>query len=135
MKVESLDHINIRTRDVAATVAFFREILDMEATPPPGKTGIEEAAWLIDSRNLPVIHVSSTSSRFKVDDTFPYEGGDHTGPIHHVALRCDDYGEVLERLARSGRQYTENHVEAIHLRQLFVMDTNGILLELNFHAG
>jgi hypothetical protein len=34
-----------------------------------------------------------------------------------------------------GLPYRLNHVAAIDLKQIFVSDPNGVLLELNFRAG
>jgi hypothetical protein len=55
-----------------------------------------------------------------------------TGSIHHVALACSGYDELLGRLDARGIAYQENRVAAIGLRQVFLMGPNGVLLELNF---
>ena len=132
MKVEALDHINIRTGDVAGTVAFFEEILDMKATPPPGQDTIDMAAWILDDAGRAVIHVAPVSAPYPSDQDFPFRETDHSGPIHHVALRCQDADAVRERLNRAGLGFRENRVDAINLSQIFVQERNGILLELNF---
>ena len=135
MTVAALDHVNIRTGDVAATVAFFAEVLEMTLTPPPGADGIGKGAWLLDGEGRPIIHVGAAAGTYPSDLDFPFAGGDGTGPIHHVALRCEGPDAVRERLIRSGRRFTENHVDSIGLRQIFVAESNGILLELNFFAS
>lgn len=132
MKVEALDHINIRTGDVAATVAFFEDILDMKATPPPGLDSIEWAAWLLDDAGRAVIHVAPVSAPYPSDGDFPFREAEHSGPIHHVALRCQHPDSVRERLTRAGLRFCENRLDSINLNQIFVQETNGILLELNF---
>ena len=55
-----------------------------------------------------------------------------TGSIHHVALNCSGHVEMVKRLDARGLAYQPNVVVSIGLRQLFVMDPNGVLLELNF---
>ena len=57
-----------------------------------------------------------------------------TGALHHVALRCSGYAEVLTRLNRRGIGHQLNDVAAVGLRQIFVLDPNQVLLELNFFA-
>jgi catechol 2,3-dioxygenase-like lactoylglutathione lyase family enzyme len=55
-----------------------------------------------------------------------------TGSIHHVALGCEGYDEMLARLDAAGLTSRTNEVTAIGLRQIFTMDPNGVLFELNF---
>jgi catechol 2,3-dioxygenase-like lactoylglutathione lyase family enzyme len=55
-----------------------------------------------------------------------------TGSIHHIALRCEDHDAMVARLDKRGADYQCNLVEAIGLRQIFTLDPNGVLLELNF---
>jgi len=52
-----------------------------------------------------------------------------------VALRCSGYAEVLARLERRGIGHQLNDVAAVGLRQIFVLDPNQVLLELNFFGG
>jgi hypothetical protein len=58
-----------------------------------------------------------------------------TGSLHHVALRCQGYEELKARLVRRGLEHKINEVTAIGLKQIFVLDPNGVLLELNFFGG
>ena len=58
-----------------------------------------------------------------------------TTALHHVALRCSGYEEVRARLARGGIAHQLNEVAAAGLRQIFVLDPNEVLLELNFFGG
>ena len=58
-----------------------------------------------------------------------------TGALHHVALRCAGYEELRARLASYGLEHRINVVAAVGLRQIFVLDPNQVLLELNFFAA
>jgi catechol 2,3-dioxygenase-like lactoylglutathione lyase family enzyme len=58
--------------------------------------------------------------------------GEGTGPVHHVALDCVDSQAMIARLDAKGIAYRDNYVVAIKLRQIFVEDPDGVLLELNF---
>lgn len=135
MKVEALDHVNIRSTDVGATIAFFEHILGMTASPPPGMDNTENSAWMLDDSGHPAIHVGPASHPYPTDSDFPFSGGNHSGAIHHVALRCQNPEEVRERLSRAGLAYKEKYVDIIKLRQIFVPEANGILLELNFYES
>jgi hypothetical protein len=57
-----------------------------------------------------------------------------TGALHHVALSCTGYEVMLARLQNRGLDCQLNEVAAIRLRQIFTLDPNGVLLELNFFA-
>lgn len=130
MKIESLDHINIVTVDLDGTARFYTELLGLERRdgPPPLKSS--DAQWMyVDG--CAILHINSLECPRTFDRAM--EAGP-TGSIHHVALRCSGYGEMVGRLGVRGLDYRANDVASIGLRQLFVMDPNGVLLELNFFA-
>jgi hypothetical protein len=61
-----------------------------------------------------------------------------TNPFHpakELPLRCSNYEELLARLKRRGLEHRLNEVTAVALRQIFVLDPNGVLLELNFFGA
>src|SRR3546814_19483909 len=64
MAVIGIDHVNIRTPDVAATLGFFRDVLEMTVTPPPGRSSISDSGWVLDGNGHAAIHVGSTSLAF-----------------------------------------------------------------------
>src|SRR3546814_17735748 len=68
MAVIGIDHVNIRTPDVAATLGFFRDVLEMTVTPPPGRSSISDSGWVLDGNGHAAIHVGSTSLAFPGDD-------------------------------------------------------------------
>lgn len=132
MTVLSLDHVNLRTRNVARTLDFFRNVLEMEVVPPPGRANTDEAGWILDDSGLAIVHVGSLSLPYP-SDTFdpPVEPGGR-GPVHHVALSCTGYEEMKKRFKTRDLVFAENEVPQISLRQLFVQEPSGIMLELNF---
>jgi len=132
MPVIGLDHVNLRVPSPARTLAFFREVLDMEVTPPPGRTSIAENGWVLDAGGAAVIHVGSLESRYEAGETLPAPARSGSGAIHHVALRCEGYEAILGRLAEAGLPYRENVVPQVQLRQIFVTQIDGVLFELNF---
>ena len=42
---------------------------------------------------------------------------------------------MIDTLKRHGLAYRQNHVTVIDLKQIFVEDPNGVLIELNYPAG
>jgi catechol 2,3-dioxygenase-like lactoylglutathione lyase family enzyme len=134
MAVEALDHINIRTDDVPATVAFFRDILDLAVGPAPGTTSVDRGAWLRDKLGHPVVHIGTAAATYPTDHS-PAFCMNATGPIHHVAFTCTDYDGMYRRIEALGHEVLENDVASIGLRQMFVQAPGGVMLELNFWNG
>lgn len=130
LQVKSLDHVNIITHDLHSTAQFYADLLNLDVRdgPPPMKH--DHAQWLYDIHDRAVIHVNAVGAYQVFEkDTMP---GETTGALHHVAFDCDGYDDVLERARAMGLDWKSNEVKSIGLRQVFVFDPNGVLLELNF---
>jgi catechol 2,3-dioxygenase-like lactoylglutathione lyase family enzyme len=132
MQVEALDHVNIITGDLAGTARFFTELLGLEARNGPAPLTPETAQWMYDSTGRAIIHINSLDC----PRTYQREvTSGPTGSIHHVALRCTGYDEMIERLEKKGLEHQLNLIDAIGLKQIFTMDPNGVLIELNFFGS
>ena len=130
MQVAKLDHVNIQTVRLRETVRFYVDVLELEAFDPPPPLDPGLIQWVRGADGVAIFHISSPGS-LEIEGSV----GADTGPIHHVALECQDHNAMLARLARLGIGHRANHVAAIDLRQIFVRDPNGILLELNYRQG
>jgi catechol 2,3-dioxygenase-like lactoylglutathione lyase family enzyme len=129
MKVNALDHINIITADLNGTANFYHQMFDLERRDAPPPLTPENAQWMYDGEGRAIIHINSLDCpRAYERDVLPGP----TGSIHHVALNCAGYDEVTDRLDARALAYQVNVIEAVGLRQVFTMDPNGVLLELNF---
>ncbi len=128
MTIKTLDHVNIQTRDMAVTIAFYGELLGLVARTAPRRKP-EERQWLY-AGDRAVIHLNL----FGTDNTYAREviPGGTTGAIHHIALECDDLEGMVSRLEARGLRYERAELPEIGLTQLFVVDPNNVLLELNF---
>ncbi len=117
--LQTLDHYTIRARDLAASLAFYVEVLGLTdgERPPFSFPG----AWLyLDGR--PVVHLVG-------GDNAPEP---HTGAIDHVAFRGQDYDGYTRRLAGQDIRFRQRKVPDRPLRQIFLTDPDGIVIELNF---
>lgn len=132
MRVEAIDHVNIRTPDVVATGRFFADALSMTVTPSPGNADPAKAAWICDAEGRAVVHLATYDILYPWEDSAPPPPPGGSGRLHHVALRCTGYAATAERLSGKGLSFRSNEVPQVGLRQLFVEEPNGILLELNF---
>lgn len=135
MPIVRLDHINVRTADVPSTLAFFRDVLQMTVVPPPGRRDVEEAGWVLDHSGHPAVHVVGANLPFPVHDAELAPASNGSGAIHHVAFDCTGFEEMQARLTSLGLTFTEHQIPQIPLRQIFVKEANGILIELNFRGA
>lgn len=129
MKVNALDHVNIITGDLDGTARFYAELFDLDRRDAPPPLTPANAQWMYDDAGRAIMHINS------LDCPRTYErevAPGPTGSIHHVALNCSGHDDMIARLDARGADYQCNLVAAIGLRQVFTMDPNGVLLELNF---
>lgn len=128
MPVHGLNHINIVTADLPATVAFYQSVLGMEVkplpmTPPKGFDG----RWIADSEGKPIIHLQAWNP-----DRHGERRSGPTGTIDHVALTCADFDGTIARCDALGIDYRVNDRQFGDIRQVFLVDPNEVHLELNF---
>jgi catechol 2,3-dioxygenase-like lactoylglutathione lyase family enzyme len=127
-----LDHVNLQTTKLAETVAFYRDVIGLEVRDPPG---LDPALvqWMHDENGHGIIHLSTAGSLLGEAPASLDGGG--TGAVHHVALDCTGHDAMVATLEARGLPYRLNHVAQIDLKQIFVTDPNGVLLELNYRPG
>jgi catechol 2,3-dioxygenase-like lactoylglutathione lyase family enzyme len=129
MTVQALDHVNIITGDLDKSCTFYQELLDLERRDAPPPLTRSTAQWMFDREGRAILHINSLDCVRTYDrEVMPGP----TGSIHHIALRCEGHEAMVARLDARGADYQCNLVEAIGLRQIFTLDPNGVLLELNF---
>jgi catechol 2,3-dioxygenase-like lactoylglutathione lyase family enzyme len=129
VRVDALDHVNIITADLEGTVRFYTELLELEPRDGPPPLTHENARWMYDASGRAILHINTLECPRAYDREVR---AGPTGALHHVALRCSGYEEVRARLSRRGIDHQLNDVAAVGLRQIFVLDPNQVLLELNF---
>jgi catechol 2,3-dioxygenase-like lactoylglutathione lyase family enzyme len=126
-----LDHVNIQTTKLAETVAFYADVIGLEVRDPP-ELDPRLVQWMHDEAGKAILHISTVGSLLGEGAA---DFGADTGAVHHVALDCAGHDAMVAKLDRLGLAYRLNHVKTIDLRQIFVRDPNGVLLELNYLAG
>jgi catechol 2,3-dioxygenase-like lactoylglutathione lyase family enzyme len=120
MPVNGLDHINIRTMDVASSAQFYTELFGFVYRPGPTVMG-QQGHWLHDGSGHPIIH-------FRVLPPASIS----TGPIDHIALSCCGKADILERLTTRKIEFAVADQLVPGVTQVFLKDPHGISLELNF---
>jgi catechol 2,3-dioxygenase-like lactoylglutathione lyase family enzyme len=129
MRVNALDHVNVITGDLDGTARYYAELFGLERRDAPPPLTPRTAQWMYDAAGRAIVHINSRDCpRAYERDVQPGP----TGALHHVALNCSGYEELIARLKGQRLEYQVNVVTAIGLRQVFTLDPNGVLLELNF---
>lgn len=130
MQVNWLDHFNIITDRLDETAEFYRAFLSLERRDAPPPLTPQTAQWMYDASGKPIVHINSVDCPRAFDRTV--QPGELTGAVHHVAMNCTGYDEMIRRVETRALPHQTNLVAAIGLRQIFVSDPNNVLLELNF---
>ena len=119
MAIKGLDHVNIRTSKARETMNFYTEILDFsEGLRPPFNF---PGAWLYAGESA-VIHLVFDAR----------EPSDNNNPVDHIAFEAAGYLESMQRLESANWEYRGSDVPDRNIRQIFLVDPNGVKLELNF---
>lgn len=128
MGLLDLNHFTIRVRPEALdeTARFYTEVLGLALgyRPPFGFPG----HWLYCGESA-VVHLVGTG------EEPAGEAAPSTGRLDHIAFRATGIAEMRRRLKRHGIAHQERTVPDVGLKQVFVRDPNGILIELNYPAG
>ena len=119
MAILDLDHVNIRTTDLARTQAFFTEVLGLSIGWRPDFDF--PGAWLYAGEK-DVVHLVGVTREHA-----PSRGSS----LDHFAFAIDDYEDARRRLDAAGIAYTAGEAPNGGIRQFFVTEANGVTFELN----
>lgn len=125
MSVRRMDHFNIITDDLPATLAFYEEFLNLKpgARPPFNFPG----AWLYADGGKgkdPILHVVAGKERKLLVK----------GVIDHMAFYGTGLGETVARLKAKGIDYELRRLPEYGTWQLFFHDPNNAKVEIDFDA-
>lgn len=134
MALDRLDHYSIRTTEVERTERFYTDVLGLTDGwrpdfPFPGK-------WIYCGDRA-VIHLigidpedsSGLQGYLGEREESGLQGG---GAVDHIAFAASDIADMRDRLKDADLDWREREVPNLGLRQIFVEDPNGIVIELNF---
>jgi catechol 2,3-dioxygenase-like lactoylglutathione lyase family enzyme len=122
LAILDLDHVNIRTTELAKTQAFFTEVLGLRVGWRPDFSF--GGTWLY-AGGKDVVHLVEVSRA----------GAASKGSsLDHFAFAIDDYDEAKRRLNAAGLAYDSGEAPNGGIRQIFVTELNGVTIELNCRA-
>jgi catechol 2,3-dioxygenase-like lactoylglutathione lyase family enzyme len=122
--LKRLDHVNLRTANLDAMVAWYGRILGMRTGPRPGFTF--PGAWLY-SEGHPVIHLVGV-------EVAP--GADPTDlRLEHFAITASGLKGFLAILDAEGARHRLNHIKDFGIVQVNVWDPDGNHIHIDFDAA
>jgi len=133
MGVQHLEHFLVQTADMAATRDWYVKVLGFrEGEHPDFKFPV---CWLYLGVK-DVIHITEGGKNVSAN-RMQYLGQQSdalhgTGVIDHMAFRCSGLEEMMAHLHVLNVPFSKRQVNDQGLFQLFLLDPNGIKIELNF---
>jgi catechol 2,3-dioxygenase-like lactoylglutathione lyase family enzyme len=136
MPLQHLQHFLIQTEDLEKTKDWYVDVLGMRVGPHPDFKF--PVYWLYIGDN-DVLHITQGGAGVS-ENRLKYLGQQSTatvgsGVVDHVAFRATGLIGLIEHLERNGIDFKERRVNNQGLYQLFLIDPNGIKIELNFEAA
>jgi len=119
MPAHAMSHFTVLTKNVAATEAFYGELLGLKTgyRPPISRPGV----WLYAGEH-PILHVIDPVEMPKQP----------AGVLDHMAFYATGLKEVAAKLKQRGIAYDLSQQGETGMWQMFFHDVNGAKVELNF---
>ena len=137
MPVSHIEHFLVAADDIDATRDWYARVLGMQSGPHPD-FGFP-VHWMYLG-GVDVVHIGP-SAKMAGEIQKKYLGrtsqgaGQGTGAIDHIAFRATGLRQMLEHLRSQGVAFSQRRANGQALFQLFILDPNGIKIELNYEAA
>ena len=133
MPLHHLEHYLIQTADLDGTRDWYVNVLGMRVGPNPDFKF--PVVWLYIG-DTDVLHLTAGGKNVS-ENRKAYLGQQSeqtygSGVVDHIAYRCTGLREMMENLQKHGVKFHKRRVNDQGLFQLFMLDPNGVKVELNF---
>jgi catechol 2,3-dioxygenase-like lactoylglutathione lyase family enzyme len=141
MAIQRLDHVNFITHDMLATIDFYCDVIGLESGKHLSIDTAQSVYLYIPGQQIAILHIghanhAKSQPKFeRFADLDENNGGQFsTGSFDHfcLALDDDDYVVYIEKFEKKGVAYQTYCHDDFPLKQIWVLDPNGIRVELNF---
>jgi catechol 2,3-dioxygenase-like lactoylglutathione lyase family enzyme len=116
-----IEHFLVLSDDTDRTRDFYVRVLGLV---PGERPPLPFPGYWLYLGDVPAVHVAD---RAAYEAHVQSAGG---GAVDHIAFSASGYDELKARLAECGVNAAENEIPGV-MRQLFLVDPNGVRLELN----
>ena len=131
MPITAWDHYTVRSKDAAASWAFYEQALGLTVRK---REGFSVPAFIVSIGDREVVHVFQASAEMEaIFSRLPPADqlqGWNTGRLHHVEFWATDLPAMRTRLAEHHVQLEERTLPDKH--QVQMNDPDGIEVNLNF---
>jgi catechol 2,3-dioxygenase-like lactoylglutathione lyase family enzyme len=117
--IQLIDHINIATEKLTETRDFFVKALGLKEGPRPD-VGVQ-GHWLY-AGGRPIVHLQLARGPVSAS---------RESALNHAAFAVGDLDAVAANLDRHGIVYRRIQQPGAPVQQLFLLDPNGVIVELN----
>jgi len=133
MPLRHLQHFLIQTPDLEGTTRWYEDVLGLQRGPHPDFKFPVEWLYIGDDD---VLHLTEGGAGVS-ENRMQYLGQQSTathgsGVVDHVAFRADGLKDMLDHLRARGEKFQTRQVSNAGLFQIFLIDPNGVKVELNF---
>jgi len=133
--LDHIEHFLIQTADLEGTRDWYVDVLGMRVGPAPD---FKFPVYWLYLGDCDVLHITAGGAGVS-DNRKAYlgqqsEATEGSGVIDHVGFRCTGLVQMMDDLRDKGVSFSQRQVDDQGLYQLFVMDPNGVKVELNFAA-
>ena len=126
MPLHRLAHALVLTDDLEATRAFYCDVLGFE---PAERPPLAFPGYWLSLDGVACVHVAERTAYEAELERMGLPRA--AGPVDHLAFDADDHEAIVTRLDALGIDTISNEVPAAGLRQVFLLDPNGVRIELN----
>jgi catechol 2,3-dioxygenase-like lactoylglutathione lyase family enzyme len=132
MPITHMQHFMVLSKDLEKTRQFYCDVLGLRTGPRPPFDF--DGLWIYVG-DVAAVHVALQSSyeeSGRLGDVVKERHG--SGSVDHIAFSATSYDELVASFRRHGIEYRATQVPGSDLRQLFVLDPDGIQIEINIRA-
>ncbi len=141
MPIKRLDHVNFITHDMPKTIDFYCNVIGLTHGAHLSIDTAQSVYFYIPGEAIAILHVGNAKAS-KVQPKFErfasleehHQGQFSTGAFDHFCLALDDldYDGFIKKLNSNGLLYQTWCHDDINLKQIWILDPNGVRVELNF---
>jgi catechol 2,3-dioxygenase-like lactoylglutathione lyase family enzyme len=134
MPLERLEHYLVLSEDIHKTRDFYCGLLGMTEGFRPQ---LDFPGFWLYVDGTPCLHIAEwqTYAAWTRAVGIPISAkAPGTGPVDHIAFNATGFDDMRARLMSRNVALSENSLDDIGLRQLFLRDPNGVAIELNFRG-
>jgi catechol 2,3-dioxygenase-like lactoylglutathione lyase family enzyme len=125
LNVTRLDHINMRVKDLTASIQFYEQLFGFQMKEDHTQDG--EDAWaIVGLANVVYICMYLHADKVRAPEALQ---------IMHFGLVIDDFGTILERLQAHGVDIGRGWVQWPHSRSVYIKDPSGHEIDLTERVG